>query len=183
MDRRTCAPMTTTRRARKKNDKTPPPRIQCWSDFDIREKREFWHTSATFFLTPQHWNRGGGIFLILNAAACTLGHVSNEKNNKDTGASGRDLWFRCHSKCSSAEILLEKIQKQIIVDKNYFYVSKSVTLLFPSLGSGRKNKVTPWRVVKASAGLSLLKLNRTCVQKSVSGKSMCTFLHFRTLVT
>ena len=60
---------------------------------------------------------------------------------------------------------------------------RKLTLFFPTLGSGRKNKVRPWRIVKASARLSLLKFNRTCVQKSVFGKSMCTFLQVRTLVT
>ena len=63
------------------------------------------------------------------------------------------------------------------------FAFKNLTLFFPTLGSGRKNKVRPWRLVKRSARLSLLKLNQTCVQKLVFGKSMCTFLQCRTLVT
>ena len=60
---------------------------------------------------------------------------------------------------------------------------RKLTLFFPTLGSGRKNKVRPWRIVKASARLSLLKFNRTCVQKSVSGKLVCTFCECCTSVT
>ena len=71
--------------------------------------------------------------------------------------------------------------KIITEKKNMFFASKCVTLLMPSLGNGRKNKVTPRRIVKTNARVSLLKFNQTCVQKSVFGKSMCTFLQCRTL--
>ena len=64
-----------------------------------------------------------------------------------------------------------------------FFCFEKLTLFFPTLGSGRKNKVRPWRLVKASARLSLLKFNRTCVQKSVSGKLVCTFCECCTSVT
>ena len=136
---------------------------------------------ATFFRSPHHCTGGGGIF-----------YTFFMRGGKFSAA------ILCFCKMHFSWKIMLQISfvsyfvKIYVFEKCVFLCikhdveicfQKSATLFFPTLGSGRKNKVTPWRVLKASALLSLLKFHRTCVQESVFWKSMCTFLQCRTLVT
>ena len=148
--------------------------------------------SQTFFLLLNIARGGRGIFIIF---ACEAGifrrqfhvfgtFIFHEKTclKKFCVIFYQNLWFWkiwfFLWKCSNTFFRTSKNHHR---KKNMFFASKCVTLLMPSLGNGRKNKVTPRRIVKTNARVSLLKFNQTCVQKSVFGKSMCTFLQCRTL--